>query len=140
MTKWLSSVSVLLLGLLVAGIGCAVYTMVLFQPLPSGDFLVLNGLIALYLIVFLTLAILGSTLARSQVMGAAISFGLLAAVLVIGAFPRLGDYMPGALTDWGIRLMVGEQNTAWGALAISLGITALSLLSACVFIEKRELR
>lgn len=139
LTKWFSSLTVLVIGLLAATIGFWIYTSLLFEPLSSIDLLILNGLIGLFLSVYLTLAILGSALARSQTMAAFFGFGFLAIFLIIGALPRIGDFMPGALIDWGIAILLGGTLEAWVALGVACGVIIVALILACISLEKQEL-
>lgn len=136
--KWLASLAGLLIGLLLAAAGCLLYTYILFESLPVVNFLALNALLAVFLGVYLTLALAGSALARSQSMAAGAAFGLVVLMLILGAIPRLGEYMPGQLLAWGWALVMGEQFSAWPALVVSLGLIGLSLLGACLYLEREE--
>lgn len=137
--KWLVGVIILLVGLMIGAAGFFFYTAILFEILPILDFLVFTALLGLLLIVYLSLAILASTLARTQLISAAISFGLLAVMLILGALPRVGDYFPAKLLNWGSSIMAGETGTAWGAVVGSIVIIALALLAACLYFEKQEI-
>ena len=137
--KWLASMGSLLAGLLLAAVGCLVYTWILFEPLPVGEFLALNAMLAVFLGFFLTLALTGSALARSQPMAAGFAFALVVAALALSAIPRVGDYMPNKLIGWGWSLVMGGEASAWPALFVSLGLMGLSLLVACLYIEREEL-
>lgn len=137
--KWLASLSSLLAGLALAAAGCLLYTFILFEPLPVADFLALNALLAVFLGVYLTLALAGSALARSQSMGAVAAFVMVILVLILGSLPRVGDYMPGQLLAGGQALVMGGSFDAWPALAGSLVLAGLALLGACLFIEREEL-
>jgi len=137
--KWLASLSSLLAGLVLAAAGCLLYTFILFEPLPVADFLALNALLAVFLGVYLTLALAGSTLARSQSMAAVAAFILVVLVLVLGSVPWVGDYMPGKLLAGGQSLLMGGSFDAWPALVGSLVLAGLALLGACLYIEREEL-
>ena len=137
--KWLAALASLLAGLALAATGCLLYTWILFDPLPLAEFLALNALLAVFLGVYLTLALTGSALARSQAMGAVAAFGLVVLVLVLGSVPRLGDYLPGRLLAGGEALVMGGTFEAWPALLGSLALIGLALLGACLFIEREEL-
>jgi hypothetical protein len=123
----------------VAAIGCALYTALLFEPLPLLGFLALNALIGVFLGVFLSIALLASALARSQAVAAGIAFGGLLLLLVLGSIPRLGEIMPNQLLGWGESLVLGGDATAWTALAVSFGIIVLSVLGACLRLEREEI-
>jgi ABC-2 type transport system permease protein len=139
LAKWVAGMASLLVGLAVAAIGCALYTALLFEPLPLGGFLALNALMAVFLSVFLTVALLASALARSQAAAAGIAFGGLLLLLVLASIPRLGEIMPNQLLGWGEALVLGGNTTAWTALAVSIGIIALSLAGACLRLEREEI-
>ena len=127
-----------IVSLLMAAIACWYYTLVLFGPLAWGLFLVLNGLMLVVFLVYMALALLASTLARSN--GVAVGLAFVALVLLggIGALPTIGEYFPGRLFSWGATLMMGGNATAWPALGISLGIIIVALLVACVVFRRQE--
>jgi ABC-2 type transport system permease protein len=139
LAKWVAGMASLLVGLAVAAIGCALYTALLFEPLPLAGFLALNALMAVFLSVFLSVALLASALARSQAAAAGIAFGGLLLLLVLASIPRLGEIMPNQLLGWGEALVLGGDTTAWTALAVSIGIIALSLAGACLRLEHEEI-
>jgi ABC-2 type transport system permease protein len=138
LAKWCSGVLSILLGLILAAIGFTFYTLVLFGRFELIDFILLNGLIAVFLIFYLTLALLASTLARSQSMAAAVAFGGLILVMIIDALPSIGDYFPSQLLSWGSALFNGLSQTAWPALITSLVIIALFLAGAILRFQREE--
>ncbi len=139
LAKWLTGMTVLLAGLLVDGFACLAYTAVLFEPLPFGAFWVLNLLLVVYLGVFLTVAIMASTLARTQAMAAVGAFGGLVVLLILGAIPRLSDYMPGQLPNWGASLVLGGGISAWPALGVAAGMIGLAIVITCLRFERAEI-
>jgi ABC-2 type transport system permease protein len=139
LAKWLAGVYSLVTGLVLSSLACLFYTWVLFEPLPLVKYLALNALLAVFLVVYHTMALLASTLARSQTMAAAGAFGALVAMLILDSIPRLGDLFPGELLSWGVALMIGEVRPAWGALATSLGIVLVAIFLACAFLEREEI-
>jgi ABC-2 type transport system permease protein len=139
LAKWLTGMTILLAGLLVDGLACLAYTVVLFEPLPLGAFWTLNLLLFVYLGVYLTVALMASTLARSQSIAAAGAFGGLIVLLILGSLPRMSDFMPGRLTAWGTSLVLKGDITAWPALGIATGIIVLALTMACLRFEREEI-
>jgi len=139
LAKWLAGMTILLAGLLVGGLACLAYTVVLFEPLPFGAFWVMNLLLFVYLGVYLTVALMASTLARSQAIAAAGAFGGLVVLIILGSLPRLSDYMPGQLVTWGSSLVLQSAHTAWPALGVAAGIIVLALLVACLRFEREEI-
>ena len=125
-------------GLALAAIGCWYYTLVLFEPLAWGSFLVLNGLMLVVFLVYMALALLASTIARSN--GVAVGLAFVALILIggIGSIPTIGDYFPGCLFSWGTTNMLGGTDTAWPAFGISLGIIVIALLAACIIFRRQE--
>ena len=110
----------------------------LFSPLAWGPFLALNGLMLVVFLVYMALALLASTLARSNGVAVGLAFLALILVAVIGELPTIGEYLPGRLFSWGATLMLGGNGSAWPAFGISLGIIASALLAACVIFRRQE--
>jgi ABC-2 type transport system permease protein len=136
LAKWLAGMIIVLAGLIVDGLACLAYTAVLFEPVP---FWTLNLLLLVTLGVYLTVALMASTLARSQSIAAAGAFGGLIVLLVLGSIPRVSDYMPGQLVTWGSSLVLKGDVTAWPALGVAVGIIALALFIACLRFEREEI-
>jgi len=139
LAKWLAGMTILLTGLLVDGLACLAYTLVLFEPLPFGAFWTMNLLLLVYLGVYLTVALMASTLARSQAIAAAGAFAGLIVLLILGSLPRLSDYMPGQLAIWGNSLVLKGDISAWPALGVAAGIIVLALVIACLRFEREEI-
>ncbi len=127
------------IGLALAALGCWYYTWVLFEPLAWGPFLALNGLMLVVFLVYMAMAVLASTLARTN--GTAVGLAFLALVLIggVGALPSIGEYFPGRLFSWGATQLMGGTGTAWPALEISLGLIVLALLVACLVFRRQEI-
>ena len=139
LAKWLAAILIMLGGLAASAVACLVYTGILFQWLPIQAYLILNWFMAVFLGVYLTVSILASSLARSQSMAAAGAFGGLVILLVFSSIPRLSNYLPGQLINWGSELMFGGGKAARGALAVSLGLIIVMLLLAALHFEREEI-
>jgi len=139
LAKWLTGMTIVLVGLLVDGLACFAYTVVLFEPLPLGAFWTLNLLLLVYMGVYLTVALLASTLARSQGIAAAVAFGGLIVLIILGSIPYVSDYMPGQLVAWGSSLVLKGDKVAWPALGVSAVIIAAALTIACLRFEREEI-
>jgi ABC-2 type transport system permease protein len=139
LTKWLVMMATILVGLAISGLGGLLYTLALFELLPIGPFVILNLLIAFFLGVYLSVALLASTLARTQSMAAGGAFGGLAVLLVLSSLPRVSEYMPSQLLTWGSEIVLGGETTPWAAIAISTAIIILSLVIACLWFEREEI-
>jgi ABC-2 type transport system permease protein len=127
-----------IISLALAAIGCWYYTLVLFAPLAWGPFLALNGLMLVVFLVYMALALLASTLARTN--GVAVGLAVMALILIggIGALPSIGEYLPGRLFSWGTTMLLGGKAMAWPAFGISLGIIGVALLAACLIFRRQE--
>ncbi len=127
------------LSVLVAGLACYYYTLLLFEALDATAWLVLNGLLLLNLLVYVALTLFCSTLTRSQVVGGGLAFVLLMILTAIGAVPRVGEYLPGQLIAWARAVMGGSGAASWPALWTSLGLILVALVGAWLVFERQEL-
>ena len=139
----LSKVSALglsfLASLLIAGLGAYYYTVLLFQPVDLGLWLAMNLLLWVYMLVFIALTVLFSTLTRSQAAAAGLSFGVLLLMALVGSLGKLGEYMPAQLINWGGGLLAGVTTSYWPALAVSLGLIVTCVMIALISFRKQEL-
>jgi len=127
------------IGIFLAGAACYYYTMLIFEALSLPAWLALNGLLLLFILVYVALTLLCSTLSQSQVVSGALAFGFLVILNVLGAVPRLGEAMPGRLTSWAGGLIAGDGGSAWPALAVSVGLIVVAMLIAWLILERQEL-
>lgn len=139
LAKFLALAVTFAVSLALAALGCWYYTLLLFEALPWGPFLALNGLMLLAFLVYAAATLLCSTLARSQGAAAGLAFAVLLLLGGMGSLPRLREYMPGRLFDWGSVLVLGGGEAAWPALWISLGLIAAALLAAWLIFRHQEL-
>ena len=124
---------------LLAALGCWYYTYLLFEALPWGPFLLMNGLMLVVYMVYVAMTLLSSTLVRSQSGAGGLAFGGLILLAGLGAFPRLAEYLPGRLFEWGVAMVLGKDLTAWPALWVSMGLIAVCLLAAGLIFRRQEL-
>ena len=138
-SKFIALSLVFLASLLVAAFGAYDYTQILFQPVDLGNWLLMNLFLWVYMLVYVALTLLFSTLSRSQAAAAGLSFGILILLSVVGSFGRLGEYLPAQLILWGGNLMAGVTTAYWPALGISLVLILGSLGIAWAVFERQEL-
>ena len=139
LAKFVALAVTFLLSLALAGASCYYYTWILFRPLDFTGWLALNGLLWLFLLVYVALTLLCSTVARSQVVAGGLAFAGVVVLSILGAIPRLGQAMPGQLLTWGTRLAMGAQRHSWSALAVSLALLAAALAAAWLSLRQQEL-
>lgn len=139
LSKFVALSLVFALCLALAGLACYYYTIVLFQGTGGARFVEMNLLLGLLVEFYLAVTLLGSTVTRSQVLAGGLGLGTVFGVAILGALPRIGSYMPTALLEWARTLMTGSGDSAWGAVAVSLGGIVLCLGVALVIFERQEL-
>ena len=139
LSKWLAGLLTVTASVIVSGITCGIYTYVLFKGLPIGKYLIFNLLLLLFLAVYLSIALLSSALARTQGMAAVIAFGGLTVLIVLGTLPRIDNYTPVGLLNWGSSLQLGAGTSHWPALLISIALVVACLLASCLYLEKQEI-
>ena len=139
LAKFAAVVVTLLAGVIIAALGSWYYTYVLFEPLPWGPYLAANGLMMLAFMVYVSLSIFGSTIAKSQGVAVGLAVFFLVIVSVIGSLPSIGNYTPARLFGWAAQLMLGAGGSAWPALGISLGLIVVALLAACLIFRRQEI-
>jgi len=122
-----------------AGAAGYYYTLLLFEALGMGRWLALNGLMMLFVLVYVALTLFCSTVTKSQVAAGGLAFGFLLVLALPGALPKVGEYLPGQLITWGATLMTGSAEAYWPALWVSLGLIAAALIGAWAIFEKQEL-
>jgi ABC-2 type transport system permease protein len=129
----------LAVSVLIAAAASYYYTMLLFETLDISSWLALNGLLLLFLLVYVALTILCSTLVKSQVVAGGLAFGFLMLLSVLGALPTIGDYLPGRLVSWAAVVMNEDGGASWSALWGSVGVILVALLGAWALFERQEL-
>jgi ABC-2 type transport system permease protein len=139
LSKWLAGMTTITVSVIISSIACAIYTAILFGGLPLGKYLIFNLLLLLFLAVYHSVALLASALARTQGMAAAIAFGGLAVLLVLSSLPRINNFSPIGLLNWGSALLSGNDQAHWPALIVSLALTAGCVLTACLYLERQEI-
>ncbi|HML21768.1 MAG TPA: ABC transporter permease subunit [Aggregatilinea sp.] len=125
------------LGLLLGALADFLYTVLLFEAPPIGGFVALVAFIYLWLLCLIALSLLASALGRSMTSAGGLAFAFLLVVLVASSLTR---YAPGKITDWGHTLAVGANGPAqWGALIITLALTALAVGGSAYALRKQEI-
>jgi ABC-2 type transport system permease protein len=128
----------LALGIIIAAAACYYYILLLFNAVDLTNWVASNGLLLLFLLVFVALTLFASTLTRSQVASGGLAFGMLMILTAVGAVPTLGDYLPGRLVTWSATVMAGGGSW-WSALWGSLVLMALALAGTWLVFERQEL-
>ncbi len=127
------------IAVLVAGLCCYYYTYFLFGELDLVNWLILNGLTILYILVFVAITLFFSTLTRTQYAAIGLSFGVMILLGILGGLPEFGANFPDALISNAALLMRGGTVSNWTGLWVSLGLITFSLVGAWLIFRKQEL-
>jgi ABC-2 type transport system permease protein len=147
-SKFVSQGLLYLACLVLSGAGAYYYTAVLFEPVKLDSFLLMNLLFWLWLMTFVSLALLASTLGKSTVSAGGIAIGLAVVFLLAGSIPRYGLLLPGALIGWAAQIGAesalsaaasGMSAASAGALASAAAVVVLSLILSIGAFEQQEL-
>lgn len=115
------------------------YTVFLFGRIDFLDFVTLNGLLLLWLFVFVAYTLFGSTIGRSTAAAAGIALLFCVMLLVAGTIPRYGTLAPGGLITWATTLFIGNGvEVNGGSLTTSLVLILLAILGSLAVFEEQE--
>jgi ABC-2 type transport system permease protein len=126
------------ISLALAALACWYYTLLLFEALPWGPFLALNGLMLVVFLVYVAVTVFCSTLARTQGAAGGLAFAALVLVAGVGSIPRLAEFFPGQLFTWGGTIVLGGEASAWPAFWVSIGLIAAALTAAWLVFRHQE--
>ena len=140
LSKFISQSVVYLLGFFLATFAAYGYTAYIFGPIQFWTFATANLLLFIWLTVFVSLSLLGSTLGKTTAAAAGITLVLTVVVLILGSLPRISDYTPGGLIRWAEDMLIANSGDSfYGALVVSAVLIGITLMLAVVTFEKQEL-
>jgi ABC-2 type transport system permease protein len=137
-TKFVALLLTFTVGIALAGAGAYYYTYLLFEPLDLGPWLALNGLLLLFLMVYVALTLLCSVLMRTPAAAGGLAFAMLIILAIPGVVPQVGRYLPGHLIVLAGGVMAAGVDQ-WAAVWVSLGLIAASLAVAWLVFRRQEL-
>ena len=116
------------------------YTLLLFEALPFGGWLALNGLLLVYFGVYAALTLLASTLNRSMLGSGVTAVGFIIVLALVEMIPAAGKLLTGGLLAWAGNLALGSgESPAWGALWVCLGLIAAALTASVLVFRRQEI-
>jgi ABC-2 type transport system permease protein len=139
LAKFASLALTFIIAVVIAGVAAYYYTYFLFGQMNILNWITLNGLIVLYILVYIAITLLYSTLTRTQYVAIGLSFGTLIFLGILGSLPGFGINLPDALISNASLLMGGYPVTNWTGLWVSLGIIVVSITTAWLVFRKQEL-
>jgi ABC-2 type transport system permease protein len=153
-SKFAAQSAMYIVCFLVSGAGAYYYTWILFGPLEIAPFILTNVLLLFWLLSFVALALIGSTLGKTTVGAGGIGIVLSIALMLAGSIPRYGVLFPGGLLGWAEQtaqtaagaasqslestIAAGGIPANGGALASAIVLIVMSLVLSLGFFEQQE--
>jgi ABC-2 type transport system permease protein len=129
-----------LAAVILGGLACWGYTYLLFDGAPAAGFFYQNVLMLLFLLLAVAVTLMFSSIFKSQLAAGALGLVTVIALTLVSSLPRVGEYLPGGLVSWGNHLLAAEPGgEAWGAVAVTVVLIALSLYLAWTQLKKKEI-
>lgn len=128
-----------LVSLVGASLVCYAYTILLIEDANLMAFIGQNLILAVFLIFCLAVTILFSSLFKSSLAAGGIALAILIGQAGLSAIPRIGDFFPGKLLNWGNVLLAGSDTTYWAALIITAALIVFCPFLAQYFLSKRDI-
>ncbi len=122
-------------SLFISAMVCFAYTVWIIESAEIVPYILLNLLLALFLIFCLALTLLCSSFFRSSLAAGGVAIAVIISQAGLSAVPVIGDYMPNRLPGWGIDLIASRPDSYWGALVVTIVI-----ISMCVYLAQKVLR
>lgn len=143
-------------GFSLAALGGYLYSVILFGRLEPGPFILMNLVLMVWIIPFISLTLVGSVLAPTTTAAGGIALALVILLTLVSGIPLISSLSPGALSAWAGQLgllaggvapstpgsmpmPVGMVYPNLGALATALGLMIVCLVVAFGFFEQQEL-
>ena len=95
-----------LVSLLLGGLACWGYTLILFGDANALGFLYQNLLLGLFFAFCLGVTLFFSSLMKSQLAAGGLALAFIIFLSAISGLPWIGRFLPGALINWGSRLVL----------------------------------
>ena len=142
LSKFSAQLIVYSLGFAIATLGAYYYTIILFGPFDFFDFIVISLLLELWLLTYVAITLLGSTIGKTTGAAAGISLAGSVLILLAGNIPQVGMLFPSGLTAWATQ--IGSEVTEdvminGGAVALAIVIIVMCIITAMGVFEKQEL-
>jgi ABC-2 type transport system permease protein len=137
LAKFTALALLVLVGMALSAVATYLYTALLFSPPDPAAFIGMVLLLYVFLLVMMALALLASTLGRTTIMAASITFGFVILVTLPGMFV---NFTPAKLSEWAAALVADVTvQPRWDALAVSLLLTVIAVGASCVILNRQEI-
>lgn len=137
--KFVAIAVTFIIGILLAAMFGYYYTVYLFGELSLTNWLILNGLVLVYILMFSALTLFFSTLTKTQYIAIGLSFATMIVLGILGSIPGIGKYMPDSLISNAGLVALGNTVQTWTGLWVSLGLIVTALLGGWLVFRRQEL-
>lgn len=114
----------------VAAGACLLYTTLLFGEVDLGRYLLMNGLLLLTLLTYLSVVLFGSVAFRSSAGSAGLAVGAFAVFAGLGLMPSVGRYTPAGLGSAVMDLISGRVTEGLGVTVLASVALVVVLVAA----------
>ncbi len=126
-------------GMVAGGLGCYVYTVIIFGDPGALDFLAANLVAWLYLVFCLAVTLMFSSFFRNHLAAGGLALLFLVVLAATSGLRVMEDYSPGALLSWSTAIASGSAVNRWGILAVSLALIPLTVVAGWRVFRRKEL-
>lgn len=127
------------LSLIVSALFCYLYTYILFDGVGGVAFAAATALAGLFLLLCISVTLLCSSIFKSAFAAGGLALAIIVVLWALSAIPNIGSYAPMGILSWASGLVLGKATSAWGSLAISLGLAAAFGVGAWQALVRKEL-
>jgi ABC-2 type transport system permease protein len=129
-----------LVALVLGGLACWGYTVILFGDANALGFLYQNLLLGLFFALCLGITLFFSSLMKSQLAAGGLALAFIIFLSAISGLPWVGRYLPGQLINWSNRLVLNMPGAGeWGAVAVAALLVTLSVYFTWLSLRGKEL-
>ena len=137
LAKFAALAFLIFLGILLEALATYLYTTLLFSAPNLAEFVLISLLLYLYLLVLAALALLASTIGKTTIAAAGLTFLFVILLTVSGIF---FDSTPNKLIEWTALIALGMPNeTPTTALVVSALIILAAVGSSCIILNQQEI-
>ncbi len=139
--KFIASAALYTLSFILSAGACTYYSFLLFPEFSTANLLTGMLLLWVYGVFIISFTILSSAISKSHVISAVLSLAIFLGTSALGAIPKVGDYLPGALSSLGLGLITGtsKYGDVLTPLVICIALILVFISLAVVSFRKQEL-
>ncbi len=142
-SKFVAQAVVYVIAFVVAEMFAYAYTWYLFGEISLTGFSVMNGLLLVWLLCFVAVTTLGSTVSKSIGTAAGVSLGGAVVLMLTAQIPKYGAISPQALMGWagsiGKDLTLSLQSSNFTALGAAIVFMIMCMVWAVGLFEQQEI-